>query len=400
MPRHPAQPRAAALGALLAALAAAGAEAKVYAEWQPRVAVGGGYDDNILLDGSGGDPFAQLVPGLKLYLFGDHSMRATFDCQIAGSRLQHPDKYPAANGDLVVNQLCGGEYHTRLGTRTALRFNIREQYAQDPFAVNNLGLLLRPGQTQIFYSRTHAELSYRATQYGTVLMTLDGNTLFFKPGDPGNGTLLAPRVAYERRFTPRDSWSVGVREQTFFALGAATVATQQTWGLNTTGIGAAALGGYSHHFSPVMLLEVHAGPAAIFRPEGNSVLPVAQVDVEAETPTAGFHFTALHDLQLGPSRGGPLVGDLAEVAAMTTLWPSVLGRVRGGLYRNEIVGAPATGIVGYSVGVGLDFKLNRAWTLGGAFGREARLTGDAIANAAVDRNVTQVRLTWEHPRDW
>ena len=57
-------PRA-ALGLLFVLATAGAARAKVFAEWQPRITVGGGYDDNILLDASGGDGYGQVVPGLN-----------------------------------------------------------------------------------------------------------------------------------------------------------------------------------------------------------------------------------------------------------------------------------------------------------------------------------------------
>src|SRR4051812_41030833 len=131
MSRNLAQPGRvlAALGVCVAALVPAAAHAKVYAEWQPRVTVGAGYDDNILLNASGGDAYGQVLPGLKLYLFGDHGMRTVFDCQVGLSRLARPELYAAAGGDAVVNQLCAVDYRARLGTRTSLRFNIREQYS-------------------------------------------------------------------------------------------------------------------------------------------------------------------------------------------------------------------------------------------------------------------------------
>lgn len=388
----------AALGVCAGALFPAAAQAKIYAEWQPRVTVGAGYDDNILLDASGGDGYGQVVPGLKLYLFGDHGMRTVFDCQVGLSRLARPEIYAAAGGDAVLNQLCGVDYRSRLGTRTALRFSIREQYSQDPFAVSNLGLLLRAGQERLFHGRLSSELSYRASQQGTWLGGIDATSMFFTAGDPGNGLIVTPHLRYERRFTARDTWSAGVREQTFFALGTPR-AGQQLWAANATGISSSALAGYKHRFNAVTMLEVTAGPALLSRPNREDVVPVARLDIEAATPTNGLHLTALHDLVLGPNQGGPLLGDLAELAMTAQLVPNVQGHLRGGIYRNEVVGGASSGIIGYSAGAGVDWHLGRAWILGATVGREARLSGE-VGDHTVDRDVVMLRLTWEQPKDW
>lgn len=390
----------AALAMCVAALLwARPAEAKIYAEWQPRVSLGAGYDDNILLDGRGGDPFGQVLPGLKLHLFGDHGLKNVLDCQAGISRLARPEQFPGAGGDLVLNQRCGNEFRSRLGARTALKFSVVEQYAQDPFSIANLGLLLRPGQRQIFQARVRSELAVRTDLQDTWYVALDQDTLFFTPGDPGNGMVVVPQVTFERRTNPRDTFRIGVREQMFFALGAATVATQQTWAANSTGVGTAVLGGYQRRLNAFTTVSVTAGPALLARPAGTDFVPVGRIDLEAATPTSGLHVTLLHDLVLGPSRGGPLLGDVGEVGVSATLLQSVRGHLRGGLYRNQYVGAAASNIVGYGAGAGLDWLLGRAWTLGGTVARESRLGGDAVDHL-VDRNVVQLRLTWEQPRDW
>src|SRR5207244_933200 len=114
------------------------------------VSVGAGYDDNILLDNADGDSYGQVMPGLKLHLFGDHNMRTTLDCQAGLSHLARPEVYPGTNGDAMLNQMCGTEYRNHLGARTALKLSMREQYMQNPFSITNQNLLLRPSQKQIF----------------------------------------------------------------------------------------------------------------------------------------------------------------------------------------------------------------------------------------------------------
>ena len=64
----------------VSALAAAGpASAKVYVTWKPRVSLFAGYNDNVLLDGSGADSFGQARPGVRLDLYGEHQLHVDLD---------------------------------------------------------------------------------------------------------------------------------------------------------------------------------------------------------------------------------------------------------------------------------------------------------------------------------
>src|SRR2546430_10160954 len=82
--------RLALLVAFGALLSARGADAKVYIEWRPRISLMAGYNDNVLLNGSGADGFGQAVPGIKLDLFGEHNLHVAVDCQAGLARLPHP----------------------------------------------------------------------------------------------------------------------------------------------------------------------------------------------------------------------------------------------------------------------------------------------------------------------
>ena len=74
--------RLAPLVAFAALLAAGEADAKVYVEWRPRISLMAGYNDNVLLNGSGADGFGQAVPGIKLDLFGEHNLHVAADCRV------------------------------------------------------------------------------------------------------------------------------------------------------------------------------------------------------------------------------------------------------------------------------------------------------------------------------
>src|SRR6266446_3259417 len=70
-----------------ALLVAGGASAKVYVEWRPRMSFMAGYNDNVLLNGTGADGVGQAVPGIKLDIFGDHALHVALDCQAGLARI-------------------------------------------------------------------------------------------------------------------------------------------------------------------------------------------------------------------------------------------------------------------------------------------------------------------------
>ena len=101
---------------------------------------------------------------------------------------------------------------------------------------------------------------------------------------------------------------------------------------------------------------------------------------------------------IGASRAGALIGDLVEGATLITLGDVTAG-VRLGVYRNSDLPSQfqAIGPAGYSGELSLDYRMGREWTLGVAGLRDARLN-DTDVGRQVDRDVVQVRLTWERFR--
>ena len=135
------------LVAAASVLEAPEASAKVYVQLRPRATLVAGYDDNVQLDGSGADSFGQAVPGLKLDVFGEHQLHLNLDCQAGLAKLLHPERFQRTSATLAANESCVVGFRDRLSARTTYKMNVRATYAQDPFAIAGLGLLLRPGQT-------------------------------------------------------------------------------------------------------------------------------------------------------------------------------------------------------------------------------------------------------------
>lgn len=178
----------------LSALAAAGpAGAKVYVEWKPRASFLAGFNDNVLLDGSGSDGFGQARPGIRLDLFGDHQFHIDLDCQAGIGRLLHPDKFALDGGAFASSEQCIAHYKDHWSPRTASRVLLRSTYAQDPFAISGLGLLLRAGQTQVFSTLLSAEVDHAVSPRGQWRFGFDSQVLAFGANDPGNGAVFLPR---------------------------------------------------------------------------------------------------------------------------------------------------------------------------------------------------------------
>src|SRR6266403_688777 len=99
-----------------ALLVAGGASAKVYVEWRPRVSLMAGYNDNVLLNGTGADGFGQAVPGIKLDVFGEHDLHVAVDCQAGLARLAHPETFGLSSG-FATNETCNLETRLHLSPR-------------------------------------------------------------------------------------------------------------------------------------------------------------------------------------------------------------------------------------------------------------------------------------------
>ena len=383
--------------AFAALLLAGGASAKVYIEWRPRMSLMAGYNDNVLLNGSGSDSFGQAVPGIKLDLFGDHNLHVTVDCQAGLARLAHPQSFGLSSGAFATNETCTLGTRMRLSPRDKLEIRSNATYAQDPFSIAGLGLLLRPGQNDIFVARFNGEIQHALTGHSQVDYGFEGQALAFGSGDPGNGYVLAPHLRYAWKTSARSKWDLGAREQLFFGVGA-TPNPRAPSGAPGGLLDQAhsVLLGYTYALQPWASLTVRGGGVMVTG-ANRSAMPTLRVSLESYTPSTALSVTVAHDLMIGPTSAGPLIGDVAEVALMQD-WEHLAGRLRAGVYRNADVSRPlALGALGYGAEAALGWKFTRDLRLEVAALRDARLNDITVAHQ-VDRNVFQLRLTWEKAR--
>ena len=390
--------RANMLVALAALLAAQGASAKVYIEFRPRMSMMGGYDDNVRMNGAGGDGFGQAVPGLKLDLFGEHDLHLDLDCQAGLARLAHPQEFGLSSGAFASNETCALGTKVNLSARDRLKLRTNATYAQDPFAIAGLGLLLRPGQTQICVAHLSAEIDHALSGHTQLDYGIDAQALAFGAGDQGNGYMMAPNVKYAWKTSARSQWDVGVREQLFFGVGA-DPNPKAPHGAPGGLIDQAhsALLGYSYALTPVLLFTARGGPLMLTGNTDTVYQPVAKVGLESYTPDFTLYLNVGHDLVIAPSASGPIVADVAELGLFQQ-WEHLGAHAHVGIYRNVgVTQQDQLGALGYGAEAGLDWKFTENLKLGVAALRDARLNDVAVAEQ-VDRNVFQMRLTWEKAR--
>ncbi len=380
----------------LSALAAGPAGAKVYVEWKPRASFLAGFNDNVLLDGSGADGFGQARPGIRLDLFGDHQFHVDVDCQAGIGRLLHPDKFALNGGAFATSEQCIAHYKDRWSPRTASHVLLRSTYAQDPFAISGLGLLLRAGQTQVFSTRLSAEVDHAVSPRAQWRFGFDSQVLAFGANDPGNGAVFTPSIGYAYRTSPYDNLTLTGREQLFYSFGATPQASapQGVPGGIVTEAHSLRLG-WERRLRPWATLKASGGPLYVTGQNGGQFSPTAKLEIESVTPRLAARLIVSHDLIIGASRAGAIVGDLAEVATLATMG-DFTGGLRAGVYRNSDLPSQFTAIgpAGYSGEVSLDYRVTREWTVGLAALRDARLN-DTDVGRQVDRDVVQLRLTWE-----
>ncbi|HZX97854.1 MAG TPA: hypothetical protein VFE90_25275 [Myxococcales bacterium] len=392
-----ARARLALLTAAASLLLAGGASAKVYIEWRPRMSLMGGYDDNVQLNGAGGDGFGQAVPGLKLDIFGDHNLHVDVDCQAGIARLAHPEEFGISSGAFAANETCALGTRVHLSTRDKLQLRTSATYAQDPFSIAGLGLLLRPGQTQIFVAKFQGLIEHALTGHSHFDYGLDGQALAFGAGDPGNGFVLAPQARYAWKTSARGTWDVGMREQLFFAMGADPnpLAPKGSPG-GLLDQAHSALLGYTYALAPWANLTVRGG-GMLVTGANDALMPTLRMSIESYQLDSALSVTVAHDLMIGPTSAGPQIADIAEVGWIRD-WQHFGLHLRAGVYRNAgVTDAMQVGALGYSTEAGVAWKFTRDLRLEFAGMRDARLNDVTVAQQ-VDRDVLQLRFVWEKAR--
>jgi hypothetical protein len=285
-----------------------------------------------------------------------------------------------------------------LSPRDKLQLRGSATYAQDPFSIAGLGLLLRPGQSDIFVAHFSGEIQHALSPRTEIAYGVAAQALAFGANDPGNGYMLAPEARYAWRTSARSKWDLALREQLFFGVGAAVGSAHAPNGApgGLLDQGHSVWLGYTYALNPYTELKASAGGVMVTGLQ-QAAMPTARLQLESYTPDLAVSIQIAHDLVIGPSTAGPLIGDVAELALIRE-WEHFSAHFRIGMYRNAAVShAVDIGALGYGTEVGLAWKFTRDLRMEAAALRDARINDVTIAQQ-VDRDVFQLRLVWEKAR--
>jgi hypothetical protein len=331
-------------------------------------------------------------------MFGDHQFRVDLDCEAGIGRLLHPDRFTINGGAFASAEQCVANYKDRYSPRTTSHFVFRTTYAQDPFAISGLGLLLRAGQTQVFSSRITGEVDHAVSPRAQWQFGIDSQVLAFGANDPGNGAIFTPSIGYAYRLTPYDTLSFAGREQLFYSFGATPqdAAPQGVPG-GIVSEGHGLLLTWERRLQRLVTMKLSGGALYVTGQNGGAISPTGRFEIQTYGRDFSAFFLLSHDLVIGAYRAGPLVGDLANVGVIANLG-KFGGGMRAGVYRNADIPSQFRwlGSTGYSGEVSLDYHLTREWTAGIAALRDGQFNNPTPLQ--VDRNVVQMRLTWERFR--
>ena len=360
--------------ALIAAvLAAPAAFASARFEHREGLTLEGGWDDDVLLTGAGGDEVGRVAPMVQLALQDEH-LDAT--AGYAGDLFLFRQRDAAATAQALA---LGGRF--RATPRLTLSWAARGRYANDPLALARWGLLRPSGDALL--GDAEASLAWQADVRTTLTAGYRQDRLFFGLADPSSGAVHAPYAAARYRLTPRDAIGLRVRAQAFTAMNDPGV-------LGTSG---GAFAEYARRLTPHLDLELSAGPMAYGdRDHAPALVPRAFATLEyAEREDRGLHVAAGRDLVVGAGHAGALVGDLAEVGGF---WePTLRLRLEGrfGFYRDGLVPFGVQGVAGYVADASADVAIGGGLFLGAG---ASRLAGIGAEAGGLSRDVVTARLGW------
>jgi hypothetical protein len=210
--------------------------------------------------------------------------------------------------------------------------------------------------------------------------------------------VFTPSIGYAYRVTPYDTLSLTGREQLFYSFGATPQATAlQGVPGGILSEGHSLLLTWARRLTRLATMKLSGGPLYVTGQSGGAISPTARLDIESYGHDLSARLTVSHDLVIGASRAGALVGDFADVSLHANFGDFSSG-MRAGVYRNSDVPSQfrSLGSAGYAGEVSLDYHVTREWTVGVAALRDAGLNN--FDGRQADRDVVQMRLTWERFR--
>lgn len=355
------------LAATIASVVAADAQAEMQSRIYPGLSVGFGGDDNVLFDGSGGDVMGRGAFHLQGVAW-DRDYRAVLD-----ARLSLVGFWERESTVLVGESI--GNFRSRLGRHTGLRFRGRARGGDDPLALAQIGVFAAPGQSVVWKTGADVEHHLDARTSIGAGVVYDGVS-FLDANAPGDGS--APGIAFFGRYqaTPRLTLNVGVESRAYFSDGylASSVTPMPT---------------VEFRLTRRTKLEAGAGPIVYGDDLGWTVLPAARIGVVQEWRHLGLTTQLSQGLTVPTGRGGVLDALGAEaVVHYGTNWTELRGR--GGVYRSHPSPRVEESVVGWAAEVAAFRHLKGPVWLGASAQHVMRLATDVEPSMA--RNVGWVRI--------
>jgi hypothetical protein len=364
------------LGMTAASAVALGVAARASAETVldpiARLSLEGGYDSNVLYDGSGSDQMQKISPQVGLRV---HDELWDWKGWYRADWVRY-DRY-APNG---LWQHAGALTLDATPTRRLmLKADFRGSYAFDPIGLAMVGIFLTGRQSALLIGgRGRAE--YRLTPRVDVAATLREQTVRFDDGT--GGAMHQPGVEALYRTTPRLSLGVA------YAFG---VFQSFNLGSDETAFSNAVRARARWRATRRVTVEASAGPAMWHGPDGRTLVPEALVEAVAASRGWGMRAAVGHGLGIG-STARPALVDALEFGAERHFGRTWLVHADGGVWRSGVPPSGAGAVTGWGINGEIGRRIAESWRLSLTATYFDRLDS---SDPALRRATAGVRLAWD-----
>jgi hypothetical protein len=370
--------RRAVLTAVSAAvvLAAARAEGSVQVEPIARLTLEGGYDSNVMYDGTGGDAVQRVSPELGVAL-RDHTWAVTLDA--GGDLLSYRQR-----NTTVWNQRGLFAFAMRPEERWDVAASVTATYAADPIGLARLGI----------FGKSGAAFILKSTGRATWLVNHDWKLSFLFAEnmarfDDGTGAVSnAPGVQLLRRVSERLELGGQYKLNVFTGIGPGadvSLANEAAGVLRWR---------WTHHLT----VEADAGPALWSgkrQADGTRpppvLIPEGGVQLIAHVRENEARLSYRHGVGLG-TLITPGLFDAAEGAFTLRFGRAWHVHADGGLWRSGDIPWGANAVLGYGLQGEVGWRSSSGWLVALGASRFANADG---TSTKYDRNTVGLRVGWE-----
>lgn len=357
---------------LLALLAGpARAAAETVAEPIARLTLEGGYDSNVLYDGTGGDRTGRISPELGLTL---RDPLQTLTALYMGDYLVYDRVAPKGiwNHRALIRAI--GDPDRRL----TYRLEAGGGWAFDPVGLAAMGVL-RGGEHSAWTANARGHLEYELSPRVTGGLTFTERAVVFD--DRTGGAMHGPgaEVLYllDRRLALGAAYAVGVF-QSFERTG------------NTTGLSNGARARLRYRATRSLSLEAHLGPALWTGLKGPALVPEAGAELLWVLPELDLRASASHGLGIG-STARPGLVDTLEFGFVRRFGRTYDLRGDGGVWHSGDVPSGSHGVWSYALVGEAGMRLGTNMRVALHAARYARLDD---RSSALARTIVGLRLGW------